>query len=98
MKYPTGASKLCPLMVIGMTQLCLGGIFKGDFITSILCCCSQFLVLVKNDPSLCMNNCFSESQLFYREYLFCTSMPNKTAVSVGLSHIMKVWENLRLAV
>ena len=39
MKYPTGALKLCPLMVIGMVPLCLGGIFKEDFTTAMLCCC-----------------------------------------------------------
>ena len=36
--------KLCALMVIGMKPLCLGGIFKGDFTTAVLCCYSQFLV------------------------------------------------------
>ena len=39
----TGTFKLCPLMVTGMMPLCLGGIFKGDFTTVVLCC-SQFLV------------------------------------------------------
>ena len=44
MKYPTGAFKLCPLMVTGLMPLHLGGIFKGGFTTAVLCCCSQFLV------------------------------------------------------
>ena len=30
---------------------------KVDFTTAMLCCCSQFLVSVVNNPSLCMNNC-----------------------------------------
>ena len=90
MKYPTGAFKLCPMMVTHMMPLCLGGIFKGDFTTAMLCCCSQFLVYVKNDPSLCMNNCLSTSQLYDREYFFCMSMPNKTSVSGNLEHMMKV--------
>ena len=29
--YPTGAFKLCPFVVIGMTALCLHSNFKGDF-------------------------------------------------------------------
>ena len=96
-KYPTGAFKLCPLMVTGMMPMCLGHIFKGDFTTAVLCCCSQFLVSVRNEPSPCMNNCLSESQLYHREYLFCISKPNKILVTGSLSHIMKVWENLKLA-
>ena len=50
------ALKLCLLMVIGIMPLCLGGIFKVDFTTAMLCCCSQFLVYVKNKPSLWMNS------------------------------------------
>ena len=97
MKYPTGAFKLCPLMVTGMMPLCLGGISK-DLTTAMLHCCSQFLVYVKNDPSLCMNNCLSVSQLYDREYLFCMSMPNQISVSSSLSHMTKVWENVMLAI
>ena len=41
-----------------------------------------------------MNNCLSESQLYD---LFCTSMPIKISLSDNLSHITKVWENLKLA-
>ena len=73
-------------MVIAMTLLCPGGIFKGDFTTAILCCCSQLLVEVKIESSLSMNNCLSESQLYDREYLFCISVPNKISVSSSLSH------------
>ena len=96
MKYSTGAFKLCPLMVTGMMPLCLDGIFKGDFTTAMLCCCSQFLVYVKNEPSLCKTSCLSTSQLYDKEYLFCMSMPNKISVSGSLSHMIKVWENLKL--
>ena len=52
MKYPTVAFKLYPLMVTGMMPLCPDSIFEEDFTTAMLCCCSQFLVEVKNDPSL----------------------------------------------
>ena len=61
---------MCPITIIAMVPLCLGGIFKVDLTTAILCCCSQFQVKVKNEPSLCMNNCLSESQLYDRVYLF----------------------------
>ena len=44
-----------------------------------------------------MNNCSSESQLYDREYVFCISMPNKISLSGSLSHMRKVWENLKLA-
>ena len=44
-----------------------------------------------------MGNCLSTSQLYDREYLFCMSMPNKTSVSSSLSHVVKVWEILKLA-
>ena len=30
-EYPTGAFKLCPLMVTGMIPLCLCGVFRGIF-------------------------------------------------------------------
>ena len=92
MKYPTDTFKLCPLMVTGMMPLSLGGIFKGVFTTAMLCCCSQFLVLVKNDHSIYMNNCLSISQLYDKEYLFCICMLNEIPVSSSLSHMMKVWE------
>ena len=84
-------------MVTGMIPLCIGGIFKRGFTTAMLCCCSQFLVKVEDDPSLCMNNCLTESQLYDREYLFCISIPNKIYVSGSLSHMTKVWEHLKLA-
>ena len=90
-----GAFKLCPFMVIAMMPLYLGSIFKVDSTTAILCCCSQFLVYIKNEPSLCMNNCLSKSQLYDREYLSWISMPNKISVSGSLSHIKKVCENLK---
>ena len=89
-----GAFKLCPLMVIGMMPLWLGGIFKGDFTTATLYCCLQFLMQVKNKPSICVNSFLSESQLYDREYVFWISMQNKIYVSDSLLHIMKVWENL----
>ena len=44
-----------------------------------------------------MNNCLSQFQLYDREYLFCLSMPDKISVSSSLPHMMKVWENLKLA-
>ena len=37
-EIPDGILNLCPFMVIGMMPLCLGGIFKVDFTTVILCC------------------------------------------------------------
>ena len=98
MKCSTGAFKLCLLMVTGMMPLCICGIFKGDFTTAMLCSCSQFLMYVKNEPSLCMNSCFSTSQLYDKDYLFCMCMPHKLSVSGSLSHMMKVWENLKFAV
>ena len=84
MKYPTGAFKLCSLMVTGMMSLCLGGIYKGDFTSAMLCCYSLFLLYIKNDPSICMNNCLSTSQQYGREYIFCMPMPNKISVSGSL--------------
>ena len=56
------------------------------------------LVYIKNEPSLCMNNCLCESQLYDREYLFCKSMPNKIFVCSSLSNMTNVWENLKLAI
>ena len=44
-----------------------------------------------------MNNCLSESQLYDREYFFYMSMPDKIPVSGNLSLMMKVWENMKLA-
>ena len=44
-----------------------------------------------------MNNCLSVSQLYDSEYLFFVSIPNKISVYGSLSHMMKVWENLKLA-
>ena len=76
--------KLHPIILIGMTPLCLGGIFKVDFTTAILGCCSQFLVKVKNEPSLCMHNCLSESQQYDQDHLFWMSMPNAISVSGNL--------------
>ena len=49
--------KLCPLILIGMTPLCLGGIFKVDIMLLL-----KASSVGKNDPSLCMNNCLPESQ------------------------------------
>ena len=43
-----------------------------------------------------MNNGVSQSQLYDREYPFWISMPNKISVSDSLSHITKVWENVKL--
>ena len=98
MEYPTGAFNLCPLMVTGMMPLCLGGIFKGDFTTAMLCCCFQFLAQVKNDPSFCMNNCLPTYKLYDKEYLFCISKSNKISVSSNLSPMTKLWKNLKLAI
>ena len=97
-KYPNGVFKLYLLMVTGIMPLCLVGIFKGVFSTTMLCCHSRFLVYVKNEPSLCMNSCLYASQLYDKEYLFCMSMPNQISVSSSLSHMMKVWEILKLAI
>ena len=72
--------------------------FKGDFTTAMSCCCSQFLVYIKNKSSHCMNSCLSASQLYDKEYLFCMSMLNKISVSGCLSHMRKVWGNLKLAI
>ena len=83
-------------MLTDMMPLFLGGIFKGDLTTAMLCCCSQFLVYVKNYPSLCMNSCLSASQLYDKEYLFCMSMANRISVSSALSHM--IWKNLKLAI
>ena len=44
-----------------------------------------------------MNNCLSTSQLYDRDCLYCISLPNKIFVSGSLSHMIKVWENLKLA-
>ena len=45
-----------------------------------------------------MNNCLFASQLYDEEYLFCISMPNKISVPSSLSHMMKVWKNLKLPI
>ena len=82
----------------GIMPLCLGGIFKKYFTTAILCCCSQFLVYVKNEHFFCMNSCLSASQLYDKGCIFCMSMPNKIFVSSSLSHMMKVRENVNLAI
>ena len=44
-----------------------------------------------------MNDCLFASQLYDIEYLFCMSIPNKISVLDSLLHMMKVWENLKLA-
>ena len=51
----------------------------------------------QNEPTLCMNNCLSESEQCDRGYFFWMSIPNKISVSGSLSYTMKVCENLTSA-
>ena len=77
------------------TPFCLGGIFKGLFHY-----CNIMLLLIDcsaSQKSQCVSNCLSESQLYNREYFFCISMPNRIPVFGSLSHMMEVWEILKLA-
>ena len=97
MKYPTGAFKLCPFMVIGMMLLCLGGILREISLVQYYVAAHSLWCKLKNKPSLCMNNCLFQSQLYDREHLFWISMPNKISVSGSLSHITKVCENVKSA-
>ena len=84
-------------MVTGMMPLYLCGFFFKEI--SLLQCyvAAHSPWYKKNESSLCMNNCLSESQLYDTEYLFCISRPNKISVSGSLSHMMKVLENSNLA-
>ena len=44
MKYATWSLKLCPLIIIGIALLCLGGIFSVDFTTVIILCSFLYLM------------------------------------------------------
>ena len=98
MMYPTRAFKLCPLMVTGMMALCLVISLKVISLLECYAASSQFLAYVKNEASLCIYSCLSSSQLYDKEYLFSRSMPNKIFVFGSLSHMTKVWENLKLVI
>ena len=43
-KYATCPLIACPLILIGMTPLCLGGVLRVDLTALIVAFCSQFLV------------------------------------------------------
>ena len=51
MKYAICSSIIGPLILIGTTPLCHGGILSVDLTVPIVAFCSQFLVYVKNFPS-----------------------------------------------
>ena len=51
MKYAICSSIIGPLILIGTTLLCHGGILSVDLTVPIVAFCSQFLVYVKNLPS-----------------------------------------------
>ena len=46
-QFPMGAFKLCSFIVIGMIPVCIGGTFKEDFTTALLCHCSVSCVSQK---------------------------------------------------
>ena len=51
MKYAICSSIIDPLILIGTTPLCHGGILSVDLTVPIVAFYSQFLVYVKNFPS-----------------------------------------------
>ena len=51
MKYAICSSIMDPLILIGTTPLCHGGILSVDLNVPIVAFCSQFLVYVENFPS-----------------------------------------------
>ena len=54
MKYAICSSMMGPLILIGMTPLCHGGILSVDLTMPIVAFQSQVFVKTKNFPSLCM--------------------------------------------
>ena len=54
MKYAMCSSMMGPLILIGMTPLCHGGILSINLSVPILTFQSQLFMLTKNFPSLCM--------------------------------------------
>ena len=51
MKYAICSSIMGPLILIGTTPLCCGGILSINLTVPIVAFCPQFLVQVKNFPS-----------------------------------------------
>ena len=51
MKYAICSLIIGPLILLGMTPLCCGGILSVHLTVPIVAFCSQFLVYVKNFPS-----------------------------------------------
>ena len=43
-----------PLILIGTTPLCHGGILSDDLSMTIVPFCSQFIIYVRNFPSFCI--------------------------------------------
>ena len=54
MKYAICSSIMGPLILIGTTPLCCGGILSVNLTVPIVAFCSQFLVYVKIFPSFWM--------------------------------------------
>ena len=52
-----------PLILIGTTPLCLGGILRVDLTVPIVAFCVSACVKAKNFPFCCIKHCLSLSQV-----------------------------------
>ena len=96
-KYAICSLMTGPLILIGTTPLCHGGILSDDLTVSIVAFCSQFHVYVRSFLPSVYNSFFFVPSIRNRE-LFCISMPKISSVLGSLLQIIKLCVNLNSAI
>ena len=79
----------------GYDTIMSGRYLEHWFNNSFCCLLSTVSDVCENLLSFCMLQFFSLSQTYDSEKFFCTSIPNIISVSGSLSHMMKLWVNLK---